>query len=61
MSILESTLLGLSAGTLLFLGVLWGAHLGEAGMKEEAVMRGYAEWIVNHSGKTQFKWKEANP
>ncbi len=55
MSILESTLLGLSAGTLLFLGVLWGAHLGEAGMKEEAVMRGYAEWIVNHSGKTQFK------
>jgi hypothetical protein len=60
-SISESLLYGFIAGALMFFGILWGSHLADSKMKEEAVMRGYAEWIVNHRGKTQFKWKEANP
>lgn len=27
-------------------------------LKEEAVKRGYAEWIVIGKNKTEFKWKE---
>jgi hypothetical protein len=28
-------------------------------LKEEAVKRGYAEWIVIRRDNVQFKWKEA--
>lgn len=27
-------------------------------LKEQAVERGYAEWVVDSSGNTQWKWKE---
>ncbi len=27
-------------------------------LKQEAVKRGYAEWIVIGENKTEFKWKE---
>jgi hypothetical protein len=43
------------------LGILFGAYLGESGMKEEAVKKGHAELAVDCAGKTQFKWKEVKP
>ena len=27
-------------------------------LKQEAVDRGFAEWVVKGQGKTEFKWKE---
>jgi len=29
-------------------------------LKVEAVERGYAEWVVDSSGNSEWKWKEAN-
>jgi hypothetical protein len=40
------------------LGILFGAYFGESGMKEEAVRKDHAEWVVDCAGKNQFKWKE---
>ena len=31
---------------------------GETLMREEAVLKGHAEWVADTSGKPQFKWKE---
>ena len=28
-------------------------------LKKEAVERGYAEWVVDSSGNTEWRWKEA--
>jgi hypothetical protein len=27
-------------------------------VREEAVIKGHAEWVADQSGKPQFKWKE---
>lgn len=29
-------------------------------LKVEAVEHGYAEWVVDSSGNSEWKWKEAN-
>lgn len=30
-------------------------------MKQEAVERGYAEWVVDSKGETKWRWKEVQP
>jgi len=30
-------------------------------IREEAVCRGHAEWIVDTKGKATFRWKETKP
>ena len=60
-SFLKQHLYRIIESTLFFLGILFGAYLGESGMKEEAVKKGHAELAVDCAGKTQFKWKEAKP
>jgi hypothetical protein len=45
----------------MFLAMICGQHLGKISIREEAVRKGYAEWVVDCAGKNQFKWKEAKP
>jgi hypothetical protein len=42
----------------MFLAIIWGNHLGKSSMREEAVRKCHAEWVVDCAGKNQFKWKE---
>jgi hypothetical protein len=56
--VLQSAYYGLSAGCLMFLAMICGQHLGKSRMREEAVRKGHAEWVVDCAGKNQFKWKE---
>jgi hypothetical protein len=49
---------GLVAGCFMSLAILWGDQLGKSMMREEAVRKGHAEWVVDCAGKNQFKWKE---
>jgi len=39
----------------------YGRHRGETDVREEAVLKGHAEWVADQSGKPQFKWKEVKP
>ena len=57
-SLLEQCMYGLVAGCFLSLAILWGDQLGKSMMREEAVSKGHAEWVVDCAGKNQFKWKE---
>ena len=57
--ILESALLGLGVGILVFCGILAGSRMGEGKVQEQAVKKGHAEWVVDCTGKTVFKWKES--
>jgi hypothetical protein len=57
-SLLEQCMYGLVAGCFLSLAILWGDQLGKSSMREEAVRKGHAEWVVDCAGKNQFKWKE---
>ena len=57
-SLLEQCMYGLVAGCLMFLAIIWGNHLGKSSMREEAVRKGHAEWVVDCAGKAVFKWKE---
>ena len=57
-SFLKQHLYRIVESTLFFLGILFGAYFGESGMKEEAVRKDHAEWVVDCAGKNQFKWKE---
>ena len=59
--VLQSVYYGLAAGCLMFLAMICGQHLGKISIREEAVRKGYAEWVVDCAGKNQFKWKEAKP
>jgi hypothetical protein len=49
---------GLVAGCFMALAILWGDQLGKSSMREEAVRKGHAEWVVDCANKNQFKWKE---
>jgi hypothetical protein len=60
-SFLKQYLYWIVESVLFFLGILFGAYFGESGMKEEAVRKGHAEWVVDCAGKNQFKWKEVKP
>ncbi len=40
------------------LSTVIGLGRGETLMREEAVLKGHAEWVADTSGKPQFKWKE---
>jgi hypothetical protein len=40
------------------LSTVIGLHRGENLMREEAVLKGHAEWVADQSGKPAFKWKE---
>jgi len=57
-SLLEQCMYGLVAGCFLSLAILWGDQLGKSMMREEAVRKGHAEWVVDCANKNQFKWKE---
>jgi hypothetical protein len=37
---------------------LCGIVFGTDNMREEAVLKGHAEWVADTNGKPQFKWKE---
>jgi hypothetical protein len=37
----------------------FGLGRGEALMRNEAVLKGHAEWVADKEGNAQFKWKEA--
>lgn len=41
---------------IIVIAVLW--NVTNEQWKEDAVKRGYAEWIVKTNGTTTFKWKE---
>ena len=41
------------------LSTVIGLDRGETLMREEAVLKGHAEWVADTSGKPQFKWKES--
>ena len=45
--ILESALLGLGVGILVFCGILAGSRMGEGKVQEQAVKKGHAEWVVD--------------
>jgi hypothetical protein len=45
-------------GFAILLCVVVGAYIGEHTIKQEAVNKGYAEWVVDLSGRNCFKWKE---
>ena len=56
-----------ASGTMVILAVIalciavsnsFGKFLGEARVREEAVIKGHAEWVADTNGKPQFKWKE---
>ena len=51
------SLLGLLATIILAVGLFSVANQRDA-LKQEAVDRGYAEWIVTKQNETEFKWKE---
>lgn len=57
----ESILLGLGAATIVFCGIICGSEMGKGTIQDQAVKKGYADWVVDCAGKTQFKWKEAKP
>jgi hypothetical protein len=48
----------LIVGFAILLCVVVGAYIGEHTIKQEAVNKGYAEWVVDLSGRNCFKWKE---
>jgi len=39
--------------------ICFGLDRGENLMREEAVLKGHAEWVADTSGRPQFKWKES--
>lgn len=39
------------------IGFIAGGSIAANGLRVEAVKRGAAEWQVNDSGETTFKWK----
>jgi hypothetical protein len=43
---------------LFFLGVMFTICGAVVPMREEAVERGFAEWVVHPDGSTTWKWKE---
>ena len=40
------------------LSTVIGLDRGENLMREEAVLKGHAEWVADQSGKPAFKWRE---
>lgn len=49
---------GFIAGLLLGIGLIVGGARGKQQIKEEAVLKGHAEWAFDQSGQAVFKWKE---
>jgi hypothetical protein len=47
-------IIALSVAASTFFGLAQGGNL----IREEAVLKGHAEWVADTSGKPQFKWKE---
>lgn len=49
----------LLGGTLIFVGCLLAESVTELkDLKQNAIEKGYAEWIVDVRGNVEFKWKE---
>jgi hypothetical protein len=55
-----------ASGTIVILAVIalciavsgsFGKFLGAARVREEAVLKGHAEWVADKDGKPQFKWR----
>ena len=49
------------ATAVFLLGILVGLWTGTNVTQKEAVRIGHAEWVVDVSGSTTFKWKEVKP
>jgi len=49
------------ATAVFLLGILGGLGTGTRITQKEAVRLGHAEWVVDVSGSTTFKWKEVKP
>jgi hypothetical protein len=47
-------IIALSVAASTFFGLVQGGNL----IREEAVIKGHAEWVADTNGKPQFKWKE---
>ena len=41
-------------------GIIGGCENARKTLHKQAVTKGHAEWVVNDSGETEFKWKEIN-
>lgn len=49
----------LLGGTVIFLAYLHAESVTELkDLKQDAIEKGYAEWIVDVRGNVEFKWKE---
>ena len=42
----------------LLVAMLFQGQRGENPMREEAIIKGHAEWVSDTNGRPQFKWKE---
>ena len=51
-------LTGAVAVSALIIGILLGFTKGDTVLREEAILKGHAEWVADTNGKPQFKWKE---
>jgi hypothetical protein len=37
---------------------IWGAWNGNVAFRQEAVDKGYAQWLVDNKGDVTWEWKE---
>lgn len=42
------------------IGNPYGFYNGTNAVRQEAVKKGYAEWVPNEKGWSEFKWRQSN-